>query len=78
MDSQGLKKELGLLELFCIAAGAMISSGLFILPGIAYARTGSSVILSYLLAGILFIPAILSNAELITAMTKSGGDYFFY
>jgi len=77
MDSQGLKKELGLLELFCIAAGAMISSGLFILPGIAYARTGSSVILSYLLAGILFIPAILSNAELITAMTKSGGDYFF-
>ena len=47
-----LKKELGLAGVFCIATGAMISSGLFILPGMAFAKAGPAVILAYLLAGL--------------------------
>lgn len=72
-----LKKQLGLLDVFCIAAGAMISSGLFVLPGIAFAKCGPSVIVAYLIAGIIFIPSLLSKAELGTAMPKAGGSYFF-
>ena len=72
-----LKKTLTVLDLFCIASGAMISSGLFILPGLAFASAGPSVILSYLLAGVLCIPTIMSKAELTTAMPKAGGDYFY-
>ena len=72
-----LKRDLGLVEVFCIASGAMISSGLFVLPGIAYAKTGSSVIISYLIASLLIIPTLLSKTELSTAMPKAGGDYFF-
>jgi amino acid transporter len=72
-----LKKEFGLLELFCISSGAMISSGLFILPAIAYAKTGPSVILAYLLASIMIVPTMLSKAELATAMPKAGGNFFF-
>jgi len=72
-----LKKELGLLEVFCIASGAMISSGLFVLPAIAYAKTGAAVIVSYAIASILIIPTILSKAELTTAMPKTGGIFFF-
>ena len=72
-----LKKELGLLSVFSIAAGAMISSGLFILPGLAYFKSGPAVILAYLIAGILVLPSMFSKAELATAMPKSGGDYFF-
>ncbi len=72
-----LKRELSLIDIFSIAAGAMISSGLFILPGLAYAKTGPAVVLSYLLAGILVIPAMLAKAELATAMPKAGGVYFF-
>ena len=45
-----LKKQLGSLEVFAVAAGAMISSGLFVLPAIAYAKAGPAVILSYLFA----------------------------
>lgn len=74
---QKLKKELGLLDIFCIASGAMISSGLFILPAIAFAKTGPSVVFSYILAGILVLPAVLAKAELATAMPKAGGVYFF-
>lgn len=72
-----LKKELGLLDVFCIASGAMISSGLFILPALAFKATGPSLILSYILAGILVLPAMLAKAELTTAMPKAGGEYFF-
>lgn len=72
-----LKKELGLASVFCIAAGAMISSGLFVLPGIAFAKAGPAMILAYLLAGALVVPAMLSKAELSTAMPKAGGSYFY-
>ncbi len=72
-----LKKELGFLDVFCISAGAMISSGIFILPGLAFAKTGPSVFIAYFLAGILALIGILSTIELATAMPKAGGDYFF-
>jgi len=60
--TEKLKKELGLLDVFCIATGAMISSGLFILPGMAFAKAGPGVVFSYLLAGLLCIPTLLSMA----------------
>ena len=72
-----LKKQLGLMDVFSIAAGAMISSGLFVLPGLAFAKAGPAVVVSYLLAGLLMIPSVLAKAELATAMPKSGGSYFF-
>ena len=71
-----LKRELALLDVFCIASGAMISSGLFILPGLAYAKAGPAVIICYFLAGLLSLPGMLSIAEMTTAMPKAGGDCF--
>ena len=62
-----LKRELGLLAVFCTATGAMISSGLFILPGLAHAKAGPAVIVSYLLAGLLAMTGMLSQAELVSA-----------
>jgi len=41
-----LKKELGFLDIFCISSGAMISSGLFVLPGILFALVGPGVWMS--------------------------------
>jgi len=72
-----LKKQLGLRDVFAVSAGAMISSGLFILPAIAYASAGPAVILSYIFASILIVPSALSQAELATAMPRAGGTYFY-
>ena len=72
-----LEKELGLLQVFCIASGAMISSGLFVLPGMAHARAGPAVVVSYLLAVLLALTGMLSQAELVSAMPKAGGTYFY-
>ena len=76
MDTH-LKKELGLLDVFCISSGAMISSGLFILPGLAFAKSGPAVIIAYMVAALLVIPSIFSKAELVSAMPRAGGVYFF-
>ncbi len=72
-----LKRELRLIDVFCIASGAMISSGIFVLPGLAFARTGPSVFVSYILAGLLALTGMVSTIELTTAMPKAGGNYFF-
>jgi len=55
----------------------MFSSGFFLLPGLAAAQTGPSVILAYFVAGILILPAMFSVAELSTAMPRAGGAYYF-
>jgi len=72
-----LKKEISFLGVFSIASGAMISSGIFILPGLAYSKAGPAVFISYLIAGVLGLMGILSVVELSTAMPKAGGDYYF-
>ncbi|MGC9315384.1 MAG: amino acid permease [bacterium] len=72
-----LSKELGFLDVFAIATGAMISSGFFLLPGIAASKAGPAVIGAYVLAGFMIMPALFSIAELSTAMPRSGGTYFF-
>ncbi len=72
-----LKRDLGILEVFAVAAGAMISSGLFVLPTVVFAEVGPGVTLCYLGAALLLVPALAGTAELMTAMPKAGGTYFF-
>lgn len=72
-----LRRSLGLRHVFVLSTGAMISSGLFLLPGLAAAKAGPAAILAYFLAGLFAIPAMLSIAELSTAMPKAGGAYYF-
>ncbi|MFP4228076.1 MAG: amino acid permease [Salinivenus sp.] len=72
-----LQKTLTLYDVYAISTGAMFSSGFFLLPGIAAAETGPSVVLAYFVAGILILPSMYSMAELSTAMPKAGGTYYF-
>lgn len=75
-DSKKLKKELSAFDIFAIATGAMFSSGLFLLPGIAAGETGPSVFLAYLVSGFLVLPTMFSKAELATAFPRAGGTYY--
>jgi len=72
-----LSKTLGLFDVFAISTGAMFSSGFFLLPGLAAAEAGPSVVLAYLIAAFLILPAMLCMAELATAMPRAGGAYYF-
>ena len=72
-----INPRLNLWDIFCIATGAMISSGLFILPVLVYKYSGPSIVIAYFLAGLLMIPSIISKSELLSAMPKAGGTYFY-
>lgn len=76
-DNESLEKRLGLLDVYALATGATLSAGFFILPGLAADQAGPALVLAYVLAAIPLVPAILSKVELMTAMPRSGGIYFF-
>jgi APA family basic amino acid/polyamine antiporter len=60
-----------------ISMGAMIGSGIFVLPALGYKKAGPAVILAYVLAATVVLPAALSKAEMATAMPESGGTYLY-
>lgn len=72
-----LERKLSLSSVIAISVAGMLGSGIFVLPGIAAAKTGSSIWLAYLIAAICILPAALSKSELATAMPKSGGAYVY-
>ncbi len=72
-----LERDLGLVEVSAISVGAMVGSGIFILPALAVGKAGPSLILAYLLAGVLVLPAALSKAEMATALPEAGGTYVY-
>ncbi|NIA25253.1 MAG: amino acid permease [Gammaproteobacteria bacterium] len=72
-----MKRELGLYSVITISLGAMIGSGIFVLPGLAAKIAGPAVVLAYVLAGLVVLPAALSKAEMATAMPEAGGTYVF-
>ena len=77
MTERRLKKHLNLPGVFAMSIGPMLASGLFLLPALVFHQVGPAAILAYLLAVLLLIPALLSQAELATAMPRAGGTYYF-
>ncbi len=72
-----LERSLSLTSVIAISIGGMLGSGIFVLPGLAAAKTGPSVWIAYLIAALCILPAALSKSELATAMPSSGGTYIY-
>jgi len=76
-STSDLIRSLGLFPVLAISVGAMIGSGIFVLPGLGFKIAGPAVILAFFLAGFVVIPAALSQAEMATAMPEAGGTYIY-
>ena len=70
-------RSLSLTEVVIISISGMLGSGIFVLPGIVYPQTGSSLPLAYLIAALGVLPTVFSKSELSTAMPASGGTYIY-
>lgn len=55
----------------------MVGSGIFILPALAYRIAGTTVVLAFIIAAVLVVPAAASKAEMATAMPEDGGTYIY-
>ena len=72
-----LQRRLGLYAVFTVSVGAMIGSGIFVLPGLAFEVGGPGVILAYIVAGLIVLPSALAKAEMATAIPRAGGTYLY-
>jgi APA family basic amino acid/polyamine antiporter len=77
MPGDGLERSLGLYSTMMISMGAMIGSGIFVLPALGFKKAGPAVVLAYVLAAVVVLPAALAKAEMATAMPESGGTYLY-
>ena len=76
-ETETLEKRLGALDVYALTTGAALGPGLFLLPGLAAAEAGPALTLAYVLAGLSLLPALLAMVELMTAMPRAGGIYYY-
>src|SRR6478735_3755744 len=75
----GFVRELGLFDSSMVVIGAMIGSGIFIVPADMARNIGSAgwLLVAWLFTGVLTIAAALSYGELASMMPRAGGMYVY-
>ncbi|MFO6495080.1 MULTISPECIES: APC family permease [Bacillus] len=78
-DTNGLKKEIGLLFALSLVIGTIIGSGVFMKPGsvLSYSGNAQIALFAWLLGGILTLAGGLTIAEIGTQIPKTGGLYTY-
>ncbi len=72
-----LRRNLGLVPLVALSAGATLGTGIFVVLGEAAPAAGPAVVLSFVLAGIAALCSALSYAELAGSVPMSGSAYSY-
>ncbi|CAF4093334.1 unnamed protein product [Rotaria sordida] len=79
IDTQNeLRRDLNWIQLLAIGLGATIGAGIFVLSGQAAAKySGPSIIISFLITGVIALLSSLSYSELGAMMPSSGSVYTY-
>src|SRR5689334_13361852 len=72
-----LNRAVGLLDLTALGIGAVIGTGIFVIVGDAIGKTGPSIVLSFVLAGVTCMFSALAYAELASSIPVSGSAYTY-
>jgi len=70
-------RTIGFFGALGIGVGAMIGGGILALAGVAFAVSGPSAILAFVLNGLIALITALSFAEMASANPQSGGTYTY-
>lgn len=78
--TDGLRRELGLLDATMINVGTIVASAIFIVPSAILAGLGSSVpvVLVWVVGGVVSLFGALCVAELGAALPDAGGQYVYH
>src|SRR5262249_27215549 len=78
-EAHGFQRRLGLFDCTMLVAGPMIGSGIFIVSADIARDVGSSgsLLLIWVLTGVMTIMGALSYAELAGMMPQAGGQYVY-
>ena len=73
-----LKKTLGPFDLIMLGVGAIIGTGIFILPGtVAASHAGPAIVYSFILAAIVCALAGMCYSEFASAIPVAGSAYTY-
>ena len=75
--SLSLRKEVGLLGLVAFGVGTIIGGDYLVVNSFIISSTGASVVLAYMLAGVLILVVALNYCELMVAMPYAGAEYVY-
>lgn len=80
LQNQGLKPQLGLFSAIFVALGSTLGTGIIITHGSILATAGSIAIalIGWIIAGLLTIPQMMIQAEMVSAYPETGGPYVFF
>ncbi|MCC5933090.1 MAG: amino acid permease [Balneolales bacterium] len=70
-------RTIGFLGATSIGVGAMVGGGILALAGVAFAVSGPSAILAFILNGLIALITALSFAEMAAANPQNGGTYTY-
>ncbi len=74
-SSSGLVRSLSLLDITMVGIAAMIGGAIFVLVGPAMSQAGPSLMIAFLINGVITLFTALTYAELGSAMPEAGGGY---
>ena len=79
-NTQDLKRKLGLGAVIALGVGTTVGSGIFSSLSEVAGAAGSSLtlVLAFLIGGLLQIPANFCYAELASAFPEDGGQYVYF
>jgi basic amino acid/polyamine antiporter, APA family len=75
--SSSTARTIGFFGALGIGVGAMVGGGILALAGVAFAVSGPSAILAFILNGAIAFITALSFAEMASANPQSGGTYTY-
>ena len=75
--SQDSARTIGLFGATSIGVGAIVGGAILAIAGAAFAQTGPSAILAFVLNGTIALATALSFAEMSSRFPESGGSYTF-
>ncbi|MGM0744606.1 MAG: amino acid permease [Bacteroidota bacterium] len=76
-QSASVNRTIGLFGALGIGVGAMVGGGILALAGVAFAVSGPSAIVAFIINGLIAIITALSFAEMASANPQSGGTYTY-
>jgi amino acid transporter len=69
--------HIGLFGAVTVGVGAIVGGGVMVMAGPAFAASGPSALLAFLIEGFIALLTAMSFAEMVSAFPESGGAYSF-
>ncbi len=76
-NDEGLKRELGVIDIAASVVNITVGSGIFLLPALVAAILGGAGIVAYMVCGLLYFCIMLCFAEMSGRINSSGGAYVY-